>query len=553
MTVLPVIERELRAQSRLPFTYGLRVIGALATLMVCVFFALFHPMSHGLGGELFALLNCTVFFSIWILAPMLCADCISRERREGTVGLLFLTPLRARDVVLAKSLVHGLRALALLLAVLPVMTIALLLGGVSWLDMTLSLIMNFNSLCWALAAGLFASSMSKTWVRSQLLAFLFVAFFGFGFLMLVGLNVIAAGGSTTWASFYAANNFDRSVAVGFLAATNYDQWWDKVISRAPRSQMAWVFSGIRMTIISVGFLCVVTELAAWNLRRFWREEPPSAGRMWLEKKLTTPVLMVSFLRSWMRRKLERNPIGWLEARTWSGRLVTWGWFAVMISVYSAALSNADVNRSLDILQRFMAWLLLGIVAVSASGSFQRERETGVLELLLVSPMRIGQIIGGRLRGLWGQFLPALLLLLGIWAFLSTFFPARRGTGVLIEFFCGAFLTLPVIGLYYSLRRGTFISAFLSTVFVGLAVPYGIQLALNSGAQFLLGMNVFYLVGLSRPEADDSLGTLLIYALLRLIWLPYFVTLFQLIVAAWLGRRLYRDMAQRNFAFTRAAT
>ena len=115
------------------------------------------------------------------------------------------------------------------------------------------------------------------------------------------------------------------------------------------------------------------------------------------------------------------------------------------------------------------------------------------------------------------------------------------------------MTLPVIGLYYSLRRANFISAFLSTVVVGLAVPYGIQLLLNSGVQFVLGMNVFYLVGLSRPEADDSLGTLLIYAVLRLIWMPYFITLFQLIVAAWLGRRLYRDLAQRNFAFTQVGT
>jgi len=516
--------------------------------VVCVFFALSRPMSHGLGGELFARLNCTVFFSIWILAPMLCADCISRERREGTIGLLFLTPLRARDVVLAKGLVHGLRAFSLLLAVLPVMAIALLLGGVSWVDIALSLITNFNSLCWALAAGLFASSISKTWIRSQLLAFLFVACFGFVFLMAVGLNVLVLGGSTRWTSFYTANELDRAVAVGFLAATDYDQWWDKVI--AARSQLAWIFSGFRMALMSILFLWLITELAAWNLRRFWREEPPSEGRVWLEKKLTTPILMVSFLRSWMRRKLERNPIGWLEARTWSGRLVTWGWFAVMISIYSAAFSNSDVNRSLDLLQKFMAWLLLGIVAVSAAGSFQRERETGVLELLLISPMRIGQIIGGRLRGLWGQFLPALLLLLGIWAFLSTFFPAPHNIGALIEFFCGAFLTLPVIGLYYSLRRANFISAFLSTVFVGLAVPYGIQLALNSGVQFVLGMNVFYLVGLSRPEADDSLGTLLIYAALRLIWMPYFITLFQLLVAAWLGRRLYRDLAQRNFAFTR---
>jgi hypothetical protein len=306
-----------------------------------------------------------------------------------------------------------------------------------------------------------------------------------------------------------------------------------------------------MAVVSVLFLFLAIEASAWNLRRFWREEPPSARRVWLERKLFTPVVMVSFLHSWMRRKLERNPIGWLEARTWSGRLVTWGWFAVMISIYSAAFNNSDVNRSLDVLQKFMAWLLLGIVAVSAAGSFQRERETGVLELLLVSPMSIGQIIGGRLRGLWGQFLPAFILLLGIWAFLSEFFPARQGSQGLIEFFCGTFLTLPVIGLYYSLRRGNFITAFVSTLFVGLMVPYGLKLILNSGTQFLLGLNVYYLLGLARPQADDSLGTLIIYSLLRLIWWPFFITLFQVVIALWLGRRLYRDMERRNFAFTRA--
>jgi len=40
--------------------------------------------------------------------PMLAADCVSRERREGTLGLLFLTPLDARGIMLAKSMVHHL-------------------------------------------------------------------------------------------------------------------------------------------------------------------------------------------------------------------------------------------------------------------------------------------------------------------------------------------------------------------------------------------------------------------------------------------------------------
>ena len=41
-----------------------------------------------------------------------------------------------------------------------------------------------------------------------------------------------------------------------------------------------------------------------------------------------------------------------------------------------------------------------------SGSFRRERETGVLELLLVAPLSTHQIVWGRLRAIWGQFAPA---------------------------------------------------------------------------------------------------------------------------------------------------
>src|SRR5581483_5796418 len=91
--------------------------------------------------------------------------------------------------------------------------------------------------------------------------------------------------------------------------------------------------------------------------------------------------------------------------------------AVMVSFYSVAfhdlMGNAMLGRSFYSLQKFMAWLLLGSLAMTAAGSFRRERESGVLELLLVSPLNEKQIIGGRLRGLWAQFLPAFVLLLGV--------------------------------------------------------------------------------------------------------------------------------------------
>src|SRR5207245_11135246 len=102
-------------------------------------------------------------------------------------------------------------------------------------------------------------------------------------------------------------------------------------------------------------------------------------------------------------------------------------------------------------------------------SFRRERESGVLELLLVSPVGEREIIFGRLRGLWGQFLPAFGLLLAIWCYFISIFPGRSDAEPI--FFCAnTFLTLPVIGLYFSLGCRNFLTAFLSTLATGLLMP-----------------------------------------------------------------------------------
>src|SRR2546427_10488082 len=113
MTLLPVISRELRASARHAFTYYLRLLGAGALVLASLLFGLEHGFGPTLGGRLFAQLHSTLFLAIWVLVPLLTADCLSRERREGTLGLLFLTRLRATDIVVAKGLAHGLRALSL--------------------------------------------------------------------------------------------------------------------------------------------------------------------------------------------------------------------------------------------------------------------------------------------------------------------------------------------------------------------------------------------------------------------------------------------------------
>ena len=165
-----------------------------------------------------------------------------------------------------------------------------------------------------------------------------------------------------------------------------------------------------------------------------------------------------------------------------GRLVTWSWFAVIASIYSAVLTDSGFFRHSNVTQQTMGWFLMGSIAASVVGSFRRERENGVLELLLVSPMATRKLIGGRLRGIWGQFLPATGILLGVWLYFVRIF--RDFTDVpLMLYFLSTYLTLPVIGLYFSLASRSFIGAFLGTLAAGVLVPsifpLGIGFLVNS--------------------------------------------------------------------------
>jgi ABC-type transport system involved in multi-copper enzyme maturation permease subunit len=466
MIVWPVITRELRASARQPFTYYLRLLGVAAMLFACMLFLLeYDALGHNVGGKLFGRLHFTLFWAVWILVPLLAADCLSRERREGTLGLLFLTQLKANDIVMAKGLAHGLRALTLGLSVLPVVTIPFLLGGVSWTEAVMSVVMNLGAICLALAAGVLASAWSRAWLRALLHAAVLAICLLLAWGLVTGWLLSATIKPLGWARTQFSADDVLLNGLGFI--TNASQDWPNYLRLVSPSQ--WVLAMGEILLISLLALCGAILVAGKKTERSWREEPPPLWMQRWQQVFFTPFLLLSFFHRWMRRKLERNPIGWLEQRTWSGRLVVWGWFAALISVYSAVLTDRYFFRGSNSIQALMAWMLAGSIAMGAAGSFRRERQTGVLELLLVCPLGEAQIIAGRLRGIWGQFLPAVSLLLGLWLYFASFLPGS-GPGMAIAFYATSFATLPVVGLYFSLRCRNFISAFLATLAVGLLVP-----------------------------------------------------------------------------------
>src|SRR6185436_11293327 len=129
MTFLPIVNRELRAAARRRRTYWIRVGAAAAAFVVCLWILTTGPRwqtPDQLGKWLFGALT-TLAFGFGLLAGLWnTADCLSREKREGTLGLLFLTDLKGYDVVLGKLIASSLNAFYGMMAVFPVLAISLL-------------------------------------------------------------------------------------------------------------------------------------------------------------------------------------------------------------------------------------------------------------------------------------------------------------------------------------------------------------------------------------------------------------------------------------------
>src|SRR5207245_2009309 len=103
-----------------------------------------------------------LFVAFGVLALAFCllagifltADCLSEEKREGTLGLLFLTNLRSYDVVLGKLLATSLHSFYGLLAIFPVLGLPLMMGGVTLGEFWRVILVLIVTLFLSLALGL---------------------------------------------------------------------------------------------------------------------------------------------------------------------------------------------------------------------------------------------------------------------------------------------------------------------------------------------------------------------------------------------------------------
>ena len=164
MTFLPIVARELRVASRKRGTYWVRSGAALAVVILgsWLFLMMSEAPSREIAQALFIALTATAVFYCLLSGVRSTADCLSMEKREGTLGLLFLTDLKGYDVILGKLAATSLSGLYGVLAVVPMLAIPLLMGGVTLGEFGRMALVAVNTLFFSLTAGIFASTVSRS-------------------------------------------------------------------------------------------------------------------------------------------------------------------------------------------------------------------------------------------------------------------------------------------------------------------------------------------------------------------------------------------------------
>lgn len=400
VTWLPVVEREMRVASRRRWTYWGRTAAGLVSLLVMAWYgALRMQLGTGtLGGELFAIASFFTGCLALLTGPLLTADVVASERREGTLGLLFLTDLRGWEVAVGKLAAASLGAIFYLASMIPLLAVSLLLGGVSVTEYTRMAAWLASAMACSLSLGLLASTLSTDARRTGWLCVLFLALAG-------GLGPLL-GGIAWWL-------LDKQGVTGRELEAWFDQgpgWisimpayfhaFDSAYARAS----AYYDRGMAFTMtVTVGAL-------AWAARRtaiLARDEGTRIGqkhaggwRRWLGALPEAKARL-------RKRLLDLGPMAWLSARS-SGR-VGWVWAALGLAVVVDAVvvwveGFQRVDEALWILTSIPVHLLLKAwMASEAPRQFHEDRRSGAMELLLTTPMTEHEMVSGRFSALLRQF------------------------------------------------------------------------------------------------------------------------------------------------------
>jgi hypothetical protein len=387
--ILPVAARELRVASRRRATYWTRTISAGAAFLICfwMLIILWDPTRFGgptPGATLFRALFWFAFAYVMVAGLRFTASALSRERREGTLGLLFLTDLEGYDVVFGKLAGTAVDALYSTVAILPALGIPLLLGGVTMANFLCASLILLVTLFFSLSVGMLASSFSPDERAATSTAFLILLVFGAVLPVAANVSLFYAGKSTLAGALSLGS--PATLALYTFSGPTGGFWLSLLLVHG----MSWAF-----LVLSSDFIT-----------RVWRDNPKSGWKLrWQQTTYDFKMGSAPVRREIRRRLLEINPVLWLCSRGRHTRWYVWFFLAAMLAVLIYALAIDKTWSGVATLPLFYitAAFLKYWVASTASHSFAAGKASGNLELIFSTPLEVPDILRGHWMALERQF------------------------------------------------------------------------------------------------------------------------------------------------------
>lgn len=437
MLVGPVFNRELATAPRSWRLYLSRTIyvGSLFGLVCTAWLILFGSQPMRTLGDL-ARFSAAVF---GLLAPiqlalaigfsaLLTAAAVAQEKDRRTLDLLLMTRMTNSELVVGKLLASMLTVLVLILAGVPLFMLLALLGGVSHAQIGRVFAVTLAA---AFAAGSLGSTIAlwreKTFQSLAMTALALMAW------LIVGEAIAAFGDSQS--AHFGAPASSWAIAASPLRAI--------FAAAAPRTTFTPMFAGapwlgapsdfftISAALGALGLnLLAISLVRVWNPTRETRRQTAEET----DEAATADGNAARDVHAAPGRTKEvwDNPILWREVCTWAyGKKVAvikiayltifagcaWG----LLGVLQAEPTPSIGGKLPDGSQMVVPLLVLGLILVNALAvtSITNERDSGALDLLLVTDLTPKEIIFGKLGGVLYNakemiVLPALLCVVCWW-------------------------------------------------------------------------------------------------------------------------------------------
>lgn len=288
VAVREFVSRMRSARAYTIITIYLAIVSALGVLLYAVSF-LTSTRTIGSSGQVgtvvFSFLVGMQVLLVSFLTPAFTVSAISSEREQGTFDLLRATLVSPRQIVLAKLLSSIGFTLVLIVATLPLFSLAFLLGGVEPVELLIVLCVVLSSALFFSLLGLYASARSRTTLGATVITYAVTLgiVVGIPLASLIGsstiqLALLSGGRSATIASL-AETLLTFAISFSPISAVVASQRFFAITGDVWRFNPTFVSSALSVTtpspflILTFTYLIASAVLFALCVRRVSRSEP----------------------------------------------------------------------------------------------------------------------------------------------------------------------------------------------------------------------------------------------------------------------------------------